>query len=419
MSSLLSQHEEIARVVADGSVHGLLQPVADLASGQVVAYEALARGPAGTELAAPLDMFRAAYAAGLSAPLDWACRLAALTAAEEAGLVAPLFVNVEPSALGAAGPARAEQAWDRHLRRGHVVVEITERSLAADPAAILSELPRLRQAGARIALDDVGTHPESLALLPFIEPDVIKLDRSVVQEPASTRMTDVIHAVAAESERTGALVVAEGIETHDHLAAAIAMGATLGQGWLFGRPATASAVARSALAPIDLEFRGAEAAAGGTPFDIVTHRRPVRRATKRLLLPMTRRLESHAATSPHGAVVLTALQSARNFSPGTVSRYAELARSATFVGALGVDVSGSPADGVRGACVREDDPIVDEWTLTVVCPHFAAALVARDLGDDGADLDRRFDFAVTYDRALVVDAGRNLMARIAPRVELT
>ena len=50
----------------------------------------------------------------------------------------------------------------------------------------------------------------------------------------------------------------------------------------------------------------------------------------------------------------------------------------------------------------------------VVSPHFAAALVARDLGDDGPDAERRFDYAVTYDRALVMDVARDLMRRVKP-----
>ena len=53
------------------------------------------------------------------------------------------------------------------------------------------------------------------------------------------------------------------------------------------------------------------------------------------------------------------------------------------------------------------------WWNVVVDPHFAAAFTARDLGDAGPDMDRRFEFAITYDRALAVEAARTLLARIA------
>jgi DICT domain-containing protein len=60
--------------------------------------------------------------------------------------------------------------------------------------------------------------------------------------------------------------------------------------------------------------------------------------------------------------------------------------------------------------------VAGEWNVGVIAPHFAAAFVARDLGDSCVkDMGRRFGFCLTYDRALAVEAARALMARIAPR----
>ena len=73
-----------------------------------------------------------------------------------------------------------------------------------------------------------------------------------------------------------------------------------------------------------------------------------------------------------------------------------------------------PAPGVRGATLGADDPPLGEWSLVVLGPHFAAALVAQDLGDLGPDMDRRFTFARTYDRDLVIDAASALMGRVLP-----
>ena len=52
--------------------------------------------------------------------------------------------------------------------------------------------------------------------------------------------------------------------------------------------------------------------------------------------------------------------------------------------------------------------------MIMVGPHFAAALVARDCGDDGPDADRRFDFVITHDRDLVVRAAQPLLDKLAP-----
>jgi DICT domain-containing protein len=83
---------------------------------------------------------------------------------------------------------------------------------------------------------------------------------------------------------------------------------------------------------------------------------------------------------------------------------------------LGEGMPAEPVPGVRGADLRSDDPMLGEWAVVVVAPHFAAAFVARDLEDDGPDLERAFDYVLTYDRELVLDAARSVMARALPLV---
>ena len=77
---------------------------------------------------------------------------------------------------------------------------------------------------------------------------------------------------------------------------------------------------------------------------------------------------------------------------------------------------GRPTDGVRGADLATDDPLRGEWTVTVVGPHDASALIARDLGDGGPDVERRFEFVTTHDGELVLRAARSLMARLVPAI---
>jgi EAL domain-containing protein (putative c-di-GMP-specific phosphodiesterase class I) len=126
---------------------------------------------------------------------------------------------------------------DGALDRFAIFAEVTERALTDRPAELLAAVARLRRLGVGIALDDVGADPRSLALMPFLAPEVIKLDLALVQGKPSRRTAAIVHAVSAESERTGALVLAEGIETEAHRQTALALGARYGQGWLFGRPA--------------------------------------------------------------------------------------------------------------------------------------------------------------------------------------
>ncbi|MDA0136433.1 DICT sensory domain-containing protein [Solirubrobacter deserti] len=156
--------------------------------------------------------------------------------------------------------------------------------------------------------------------------------------------------------------------------------------------------------------------APASPYRAVAARVRPRRGTKALLLAISRHLEAQVAAQGESAVVFAAFQEARHFTPRSAARYEKLAASAALVGALGVGLTAEPVPGVRGADLDVDDALAGEWNVTVVAPHFAAAFVARDLGDtDCADMERRFDFCLTYDRDLAVEAARGLLARIAPR----
>ncbi|MGY1689813.1 diguanylate cyclase domain-containing protein [Geodermatophilus sp. SYSU D01105] len=86
-----------------------------------------------------------------------------------------------------------------------------------------------------------------------------------------------------------------------------------------------------------------------------------------------------------------------------------------FVAAGGAHGRGAPPPGRGAPPLDPADPVRGEWDVAVLGPHFAAALLARDLGDDGPDEERRFAYALTYDRDTVTRAGAALLARVAPR----
>lgn len=427
--------------LSPGGLRPVFQPIVDLRDGTAVAYEALARGVPGAALERPDQLFAAARAQGRLVELDWACRVAALEVA--AGLEATLFVNAEPDALGPDGPHALRERRVAAAAGRDVVVELTERALTARPAELLRTVERLREAGLGIAVDDVGADIRSLALLPLLAPDVVKLDLRLVQQHPTREIAAIVNAVRAHRERTGAHVVAEGIETAAQHETAIALGATLGQGWHFGRPGPLPVAARDAVAQAsaraDLPVAGTmgaggadaltqvagpaggvariarrQLAAGATPFEVVAPHRPVERSTKPLLIAMSLQLEDEAAALGRDVVVLSAFQTAERFTPATARRYEALAAKAAFVAAFGVELSAVPVPGVRGARLASDDALSGEWSVVVIGHHFAAALVARDLGDRGPEAQRRFDFAVTYDRELAVAAAATLMRRIEP-----
>jgi EAL domain-containing protein (putative c-di-GMP-specific phosphodiesterase class I) len=410
---------DIHDVIDRRAVTSVFQPLIDLASGRLLGYEALSRGPAGTPWESPATLFAAARAAGRDSELDWVCRAAAYRAALDAGLEQTLFVNMEPTAWGTPCPDDLAPVVALAQRRLRVVTEMTERAIAADPSGLLSATASCRAAGWGVALDDVGADPMSLALMPFVHPDVVKLDMHLLHAPDHPHTANVVAAVAAYAEASGAIILAEGIETAAHESIARTMGATVGQGWLYGRPGPLPATPAPLSDQLPLLRSPATDTSGGTPFDIVTAHRPTVVTSKSALMPMSRHLEALARDSHQPPVLLACFQEARHFTPATARRFTAIAQRSPLVAALGMNLSDEPAPGVRGAHFGAGDALRGEWNVLLVGPHQAAALVARDLGDAGPEAERRFAFATTYDRALVVAAARSLLHWLAPTGDRT
>jgi EAL domain-containing protein (putative c-di-GMP-specific phosphodiesterase class I) len=404
-------------VIDERAVTTVFQPLVHLDTREVVGYEALSRGPVGSAWYAPAALFPAAQAAGRLAELDWVCRVRAYQEALRADLdpSIALFVNTEPLALRTECPPDLAPWLATARRRLRVVTEMTERAVAADPSALLTAAATARASGWGVAFDDVGADPASLALMPFVHPDVVKLDMHLVHNPDRPEVARVINAVVAYAERTGATILAEGIETEEHLGTALSMGATVGQGWLFGR----GRPLRRSSAPPPFRPLGfvpapetappASRAEARTPFQIVADRRPTSVSTKRMLLPISKYLEGKATDRTEPPVLLACFQDGRHLTPSTVRRYADIADTAALVAALAAGIGAEPVPGVRGAELEPGDPLCGEWNVIVVGPHFAGALVARDLGGTGPDQERRFEYALTYNRGLVLAAARSLL----------
>ncbi len=407
--------------VLDDAIRGVrsvFQPIVEIDTGRVVAYEALARGPVGP-LERPDALFAAARAAGRLAELDEACRAAAFRGAVEQALVAPLtvFVNVEPEVLDTAPLADLMAIAESAPGQVRVVMEITERAIAARPAELLRTVERVRELGWAVAVDDVGAESMSLAFLPLLRPDVVKLDLRLVQERPGPQIAEIMNAVNAYAERSGAVVLAEGIEDERHLRTARGLGATLAQGWLFGRPGPGAAP-DLAVGELLLPGAGLEAGALGavSPFACLPDGTPLREAPKALLIELSKQLEREAMRLGETCVVAATFQEARHFTVSTTQRYRDLVERTGFVCALGEDLPVEPLPGLRGAHLDPADPVRGEWDIAVLSPHFSAALLARDLGDDGPDMERTFEYALTYDRDTVSRAASSLLSRVAPRV---
>jgi EAL domain-containing protein (putative c-di-GMP-specific phosphodiesterase class I) len=397
-------------VLALGAIEIGFQPVVDLATGRPIGYEALARGPAGGPLESPAALFAAARDAGRLDELDWLCQRCALNAAITAGLRAPsvLFLNVEAD-TSAFLPLDLRSLYARATAQMIVAVEVTERALTRRPAALLGRVADLRALGCSVALDDVGSAEGSLAMMAVLAPDVLKIDLASAGGGSRRGLAPVVDAVAAQAERTGATILVEHVETTAEARLGDELGARLAQGWLFG------ARDRLSAPPAPPPGRPVPAAPHPdprdmTPFALASEGRPLHRASRAVLAELSRSLEAQARTTGSSGVLVGSFQRGELFDRSARRRYASLARTLAFCGAVGEGMPDEPARGVRGAPLLPTDPLAREWTVAVVSPHVSAALTAYDLDDDAA----RYEYVLTHDRELAVAAATALMARIAP-----
>jgi EAL domain-containing protein (putative c-di-GMP-specific phosphodiesterase class I) len=405
------------QILRDRAVTTVFQPIVRIDTHEIVGFEALARGPVGSPWAAPATLFAEAYRSGRASELDWVCRASATRAFLAAGMPdsTALFVNVEPTSLGSACPPDlVDSIVAAAAGRRHMVLELTERSVARDPAGMLTAVETARRASMGIALDDVGVDPASLAMMPLIRPDVIKLDLTVIQGRTTQAVATIVNAVMAEAERTGAAILAEGIESEHHVRVAQAMGATLGQGWLYGPPGSPPNPPLEPRHPIDL--LPVHTPEVPTPFHAAAGRR-LSQATERILQPMSLHLEYKGLDTTEPTVLLACFQDADRFGAPTRRRYTQLAARGVFTAVVSRDMPPEPGPGIRGARLDPADPMGHEWTVILLGAHFAAAILAKERDDnssfhESSFHERVFDFVLTHDRDIVIAAARPLLKRI-------
>lgn len=398
---------------ADGDgLDVVFQPIVSLPDAGTVGFEALARwAHLGST---PSDyVFTHAANTGRAGSLERRCIEAAISGALDAGLApgSALFINCEATAPYLS-PSDSE-VMARGVGRFQLVFEVTERSLLTHLSDMLRKVVALREAGFAIALDDVGTNMASLALLDVLAPDVIKLDLAVVQSQPRYLQARAWAAVLAHHERAGALVLAEGIETEEHLQRALALDATLGQGFRFGRPAPLGpdVTVHGPWPPIRTQRPCVD---HGSPFDTLQHTSIIRRERKDTVRALSRYVELQALEAADPPMVLTALQRSEFFTRPTRALYRRLAEYCPMVVVFASDITDDLGGDMRGVRFSGEDPLRDQWIVVALGANTSSALVSREVPSEGgdADHDRVFDVAMTNDRNLVTKVARQLLTRM-------
>lgn len=215
------------------------QPIVRLSNRSVVGFEALLRARVERDILSANELIARATKGGWLGDLDQLGRELAVRGVGSwlgAGL---LFLNImAPDGTFDLAAARRtiRQAEDIGLEPDQLVFETAERNRYTNIDLAAAQLTKLRNAGVRIAIDDVGDGYSSLRVATSFKPDVLKVTGDLIKELPSTEATAIISAVVDLAHQTGAWVVAEGVETEAQANKLRELQVDWGQGLLFGGP---------------------------------------------------------------------------------------------------------------------------------------------------------------------------------------
>ncbi len=235
------QRIQLLEILARRQLSALFQPIVDMHSGSIIAYEGLIRGPSDSPLHAPLQLFKVARACGLSVEVEHLCRRVVLERYAELRLPGKLFLNVSPEMLLQRDARHGETLGiiqQLGIAPEQVIIELTENQPTYDYAAMREAVRHYRAMGFQIAIDDLGEGFASLRLWSELRPEYVKIDMHFIQgihlDPVKLQFVRSIQGIA---ETSATRVIAEGIETAAELLAIRELGVAFGQGYHLGRPA--------------------------------------------------------------------------------------------------------------------------------------------------------------------------------------
>ncbi len=233
------ERDALRELIYNRALWTAFQPIVEITERRIMGYEALSRGPRGTELEPPMALFSIAGRHGLVEELERCCRRRAFLDWETSGLSGRLFVNTvpatvrDPSFLGRGvidflGPSLSPQ---------RVTLEITERQVIDNLTLYREAMHSFLEMGFSFAIDDLGAGYSGLETLVSLGAAYLKIDMGLVRD-VHQRLTNqkVVKAIVELGAGVGATVIAEGIQTEQESETLLELGVRFGQGYHLGRP---------------------------------------------------------------------------------------------------------------------------------------------------------------------------------------
>ncbi len=235
-----TENSRLLKILRDESLTVHFQPVVDLDRNRLYGYECLSRGVADGSLVSPGLLIQDARKMDLLFNLDLLMRKTCLKSASNADIEDHLFINFLPSAVYNPEFCLRETTKlidSLQIDPKRIVFEVVETEQVEDSSHLIKILNYYRDAGYKIALDDVAAGYSGLLQLLMLRPDIMKIDRAIIDGiHLDEAKQTIFKAMMIIANDYGIDTLAEGIETREDLDYLKANGVSMGQGYYLGKP---------------------------------------------------------------------------------------------------------------------------------------------------------------------------------------
>ena len=234
---------DLSKLIIKGALTTHFQPIINLKTHEIYGYESLARGVSDEgALIFPDKLFSWAREGDMLFYLDRACRETSLKTAAVKNITAKVFINFIPTAIY--DPVHCLSStvkWAKQLDFDpkNIIFEVVESDRVTDINHLKKILDYYKSQGFMVALDDVGSGYSTLNMIAKLLPDIIKIDREIIDGIDTNQANQsIFRAIVSIAKENNILVLAEGVERAEEVAFACANGAHLAQGYYFGKPSS-------------------------------------------------------------------------------------------------------------------------------------------------------------------------------------
>lgn len=234
-----SLKQQLSQIIEYKDITVLTQPILSLQTGEVYGYEILTRGPIDTIFHSPEALFDYADRVQLLSELEFVVIQKAFEEMKSRGIMSPVFINITAVTLS---HPHFERNIRRYIEKGniepcHVIFEITEQHLIRDYVSSSQVIRKLRSLGFRVAIDDAGAGFSSLQSILEIIPDMIKIDKSLIQQIDRVAAKEsMLKAIMSFAKDIQCQVIAEGVEREEEAGVLMRHNVEMGQGFFFAKP---------------------------------------------------------------------------------------------------------------------------------------------------------------------------------------